>query len=67
MWLLFSKNINNMENAHDLLGKKQDTKLSMRSKSFKNYNIYIHMNYIHVYRSAGLQDSAAILQILFFF
>lgn len=30
-----------MENVHDMLGKKQDIKLYMRSNSFKNYNIYI--------------------------
>lgn len=28
-----------MKNAHDLLSRKHNTKLYMRSNSFKNYNI----------------------------
>lgn len=35
--IMFLKNINNTKNAHNLLGKRQDIKLYMKSSSFKNY------------------------------
>lgn len=46
---MFLKSVNDMENAHDLLGKKQDIKL-YESKSFKNitYTHYISIIYIIV-------------------